>query len=159
MFIFAQRRARRRRYVIGAGFFDWISSAASTLPGTLARAAGSAGSFLSANKDTISNTAEVIGNVAKAGATTATAAKQVVDAIKAKRAQSAAKSRDGATLPKSLEKALSQKSIDFLQQLARETVRPETATAATATSINARIAGSGFKTLQAGGKAKGKGPQ
>jgi len=138
MFVFAQRRARRRRRVIGAGFFDWISSAASTLPSTLARAVGSAGSFLSANKDTISNTAEVIGNVAKAGATTATAVKQVVDAVKAKRAQSAAKSRD---LPKPLEKALSQKSIDFLQQLARP---PET------TNINARIAGSGFKTLQAG---------
>jgi len=150
VFITSQRRATRRRYVIGAGFFDWISSAASSLPGTIARAAGSAGSFLSANKDTISNAAEVIGNVAKVGATTASAAKQIVDVIKAKRAQSAAKHRDvsAVALPKPLEKALSQKSIDFLRQLARETARPEGAhEVATASNINARIAGSGFKTL------------
>ena len=92
----------------------------------------------------------MIGNVAKAGATTASAAKQIVDVIKAKRAQSVTKHRDGAaaadsapTLPKPLEKALSQKSIDFLQQLARETVHPKAAE--TATNINARIVGSGSR--------------
>ena len=66
---------------------------------------GSAGNILSTNKDMIKNTADVIGNVAKAGAKTASAVKQIVDEVKAKRAAV------GTT--KGLVKPLSEKSLDF----------------------------------------------
>ena len=147
MYIFTGRQLakRHRRYVIGGGLFDWIGSVTSTLPSTVARAIGSAGNFLSANKDTISNVASVIGNVANAGATTASAVKQIYDIVKAKRAATAAAKK----LPKLIEQKLSQKSVDYLQQLARAEQTAQYP------DINSRIAGAGFKTLKRGSKGKG----
>jgi hypothetical protein len=129
MFVFAAKK--RRRYAIGGGFLDLVG-----------RAFGSAGTFLSANKDTIKNAADVIGSVAKAGATTASAVKQIVDIVKAKRAAAAT-----AALPKPVEHALSQKSLDFLQQLASKP-KEDGRVAAPIDDINSRIAGAGFKTLR-----------
>lgn len=138
----------RQRYVVGSGLFDWIPSMAN-----VTRAIGSAGNFLSANKDTIKNVADVVGNVAKAGATTASAVKQIVDVVKARRAATAAVKK----LPKPLEQVLSQKSIDFLQQLARNEV-PVVPQQQEYPDINSRIAGAGFKTLPATKRAHaGKG--
>ena len=157
MFIFAgtpRRRARRQqRYVVGSGISDWIGSAASSLPSAVSRAVGNAGTFLSANKDTISNAASVIGNVANAGATTASAVKQIYmyDIVEAKRAAAAADSgAKSKKQPKPIEQELSKKSIDYLQQLARSE-----AASAEPQNINRRIFGSGFKTLKPGSQ-KGK---
>jgi len=97
----------------------------------------SAGNFLSTNEDMIKNTADVIGNVAKAGATTASAVKQIVDAVKAKRAAV------GTT--NELVKPLSEKSLDFLQHLARAET---SGTSMVPTSINNQIAGAGYKTIK-----------
>jgi len=133
MFVFAAKK--RRRYAVGGGFLDLVG-----------RAFGSAGTFLSANKDTIKNAADVIGSVAKAGATTASAVKQIVDIVKAKRAAAAT-----AALPKPVEHALSQKSLDFLQQLAskpKEDGREPVRQPRPIDDINSRIAGAGFKTLR-----------
>lgn len=144
MFVIMSKR-RHRRYVTGGGLFDWISGVASSLPASVARAVGSAGSFLSANKDTISSVAEVIGNVAKAGATTASAVKQIADVVKAKRATKRANN----AVSKPLEKELSQKSTEILQRLLVPTPSEG--------NINARIAGAGFKTVR-GGKGLILGP-
>jgi hypothetical protein len=132
-------RRLRRRAVTGSGLLDWLSGVTSSIP----RAVGSAAAFLSANKDTISNAANVINSVAKACAKTASAVKQIVDVVKAKRA-AAQRVKSPTTLPKPLEKVLSQKSIDFLQQLARSESagNPEGQQ-----NINASIAGASFKTL------------
>src|SRR6218665_2969077 len=156
MFIFAgtpcRRAKRQQRYVVGRGIFDWIGSVTSSLPSAVARAVGSAGTFLSANKDTISNAASDIGNVANAGATTASAVKQIYDIVKAKRAAAIANSGEKAMkLPKPVEQELSKKSLAYLQQLARSE-----AASAEPQNINSRISGSGFKTLKRGSK-KGKG--
>lgn len=140
----------RRRRVMGGGLFDWIPKIASAF--------GRVGNFISRNKDTITNVANVAGSVAKAGATTASAVRNIVDAVKAKRADAAAAAQPAAQpslqpaapLPIPLEKALSEKSIEFLKQLATsKQVQP-------ATDINSLIAGSGFKTLQAVNR-RGKG--
>src|SRR5688572_17873759 len=138
----------RRRRVMGGGLFDWIPKIASAF--------GRVGNFISRNKDTITNVANVAGSVAKAGATTASAVRNIVDAVKARRAAAAAAAQPAtavqpaAALPIPLEKALSEKSIEFLKQLATsKQVQP-------ATDINSLIAGSGFKTLQAANR-RGKG--
>src|SRR5688572_20584665 len=118
MFVLGVRSRRRR--VMGGGLFDWIPKIASAF--------GRVGNFISRNKDTITNVANVAGSVAKAGATTASAVRNIVDAVKAKRAAAAAQpssqpssqssSQSSAPLPIPLEKALSEKSIEFLKQLA-----------------------------------------
>lgn len=132
MIVFANisKRRRKRRYVVGAGFFDWLPS--------LSNAIGSAGNFLSNNKDTIMNVADVVGNVAKAGATTASAVKQIVDIVKAKRASSGVKKEP----PVSVKRVLSEKSIEYLKHLASEVVSPPPQS-----DINSRIEGAGFKTV------------
>lgn len=155
---------RHQRYVVGGGLFDWIGSAASTLPSSLTRAIGSASNFLSANKDTISNATNVIGDgdIAKAGTTTATAVKQIVDVVKAKRAAAGAAAAGAAAtavaatkkLPKPLEQVLSQKSLDFLQQLVGSEATG-TAAASQYPDINSRIAGAGFKSLTPGNVKRG----
>src|SRR5688572_3566204 len=149
MYVFGVRSKRRR--VMGGGLFDWIPKIASAF--------GRVGNFISRNKDTITNVANVAGSVAKAGATTASAVRNIVDAVKARRAAAAAAAQPAtavqpaAALPIPLEKALSEKSIEFLKQLANskqvQQVQP-------ATDINSLIAGSGFKTLQAANR-RGKG--
>src|SRR5688572_3866230 len=126
MFVIGVRSKRRR--VMGGGLFDWIPKIASAF--------GRVGNFISRNKDTITNVANVAGSVAKAGATTASAVRNIVDAVKARRAAAAAAAAvqpaAPAALPIPLEKALSEKSIEFLKQLA----------------ANQPATGSGFKTLQ-----------
>lgn len=87
---------------MGGRLFNWIPRITSAL--------GSAGCFISVNKDTITNVANVVGKVVKAGATTATPIRQTVDAMKAK----VLKAPDA---PTPLEKALNDKSTDFLKQL------------------------------------------
>ena len=149
MFVIGVRSKRRR--VMGGGLFDWIPKIASAF--------GRVGNFISRNKDTITNVANVVGSVAKAGATTASEVRNIVDAVKARRAAAAAAAQPVAqsssqpaapALPIPLEKALSEKSIEFLKQLAaNQPVHP-------ATDINSLIAGSGFKTLQAVNR-RGKG--
>lgn len=133
MFDFTTNRqlATKQRRIDGGGLFDWIPSLSS-----VTNAMGSAGNFLSTNKDMIKNTADVIGNVAKAGATTASAVKQIVDVVKAKRAAAGTTKE----LAKPLEHRLSEKSLDLLQHLARS----ET----TGSSINSQIAGAGFKIIK-----------
>jgi len=134
MFVVGVKTKRRR--VIGGGIFDWIPKIASAF--------GRVGNFISKNKDTITNVANVAGNVAKAGAAGASAVRQIIDSIKARRvaAQPPAE-KPAAALPLPLEKALSEKSIEFLKQLAAN--QP-------ASDINSRIAGSGFKTLNRRGQ-------
>jgi len=76
---------KQHKYVVGRGFAaDFVN-------------------FLNTNKDTIANVAGVVGNVAKAGATTANAARQIYDVVRAGRA------RNG--------KGLTQKSLDILKGL------------------------------------------
>jgi len=138
MYVFGVRSKRRR--VVGGGLFDWIPKIASAF--------GRVGNFISKNKDTITNVANVAGSVAKAGATTASAVRNIVDAVKARRAAAAAATQPAAqpaasALPIPLEKALSEKSIEFLKQLAAN--QP-------ATDINSLIAGSGFKTINRRGQ-------
>ena len=133
MYVFGVRSKRRR--VVGGGLFDWIPKIASAF--------GRVGNFISKNKDTITNVANVAGSVAKAGATTASAVRNIVDAVKARRAAAAAAAQPAASLPIPLEKALSEKSIEFLKQLAAN--QP-------ATDINSLIAGSGFKTINRRGQ-------
>src|ERR1043165_566337 len=136
MYVFGVRSKRRR--VVGGGLFDWIPKIASAF--------GRVGNFISKNKDTITNVANVAGSVAKAGATTASAVRNIVDAVKARRAAAAAAAQPAAqpaALPIPLEKALSEKSIEFLKQLAAN--QP-------ATDINSLIAGSGFKTINRRGQ-------
>jgi hypothetical protein len=141
MFVFAGNTRlvakRQQRYVIGGGIFDWIPSLTS-----VSRALGSAGNFVSANKDTIKNVADVVGNVAKSSASTASAVKQIVDVVKARRATAKA-----AALPIPLEKAMSEKSLEFLKSLTRQHAHSAEAPPATLPDINSRIAGAGFKTL------------
>jgi hypothetical protein len=146
MFVFAGNTRlvakRQQRYVIGGGIFDWIPSLTS-----VSRALGSAGNFVSANKDTIKNVADVVGNVAKSSASTASAVKQIVDVVKARRATAKA-----AALPIPLEKAMSEKSLEFLKSLTRQHAHsaeapPATLADAALPDINSRIAGAGFKTL------------
>jgi hypothetical protein len=96
-------RNKRRRHV-GSGLFDWISANKELISNTA---------------NVIGNTASAIGNIANAGASTANVVKQIMEVVKAKRA-----------LSKPIEKELSQKSIDFLKQLA-----------------SSPITGSGFKTV------------
>src|SRR5688572_54095 len=128
MYVIGVRSKRRR--VMGGGLFDWIPKIASAF--------GRVGNFISRNKDTITNVANVAGSVANAGATTASAVRNIVDAVKARRAAAAAAAavqpaaQPAAALPIPLEKALSEKSIEFLKQLA----------------ANQPATGSGFKTLQ-----------
>jgi hypothetical protein len=83
-------KVRKRKYIAGSGFIDWVAKVAS---------------FISANKDTITGVSDVVGNVAKAGATTVSAIKQIRDTVKAK--------KDVAISNK---KELSQESRDILQQ-------------------------------------------
>jgi len=139
---------------MGGGLFDWIPKIASAF--------GRVGNFISRNKDTITNVANVAGSVAKAGATTASAVRNIVDAVKARRAAAAAaaqpssqpSSQPAAPLPIPLQKALSEKSIEFLKQLANSSQQAQQVQPAT--DINSLIAGSGFKTLQAVNR-RGKG--
>jgi hypothetical protein len=63
-------KVRKRKYIAGSGLVDWIANVAS---------------FISANKDTITGVADVVGSVAKAGATTVSAVKQIRDAVKSKK--------------------------------------------------------------------------
>lgn len=124
MFVYKRnRRLVSRRYVVGSGLLDWISSAV-----------GTAAKVISANKDTIKNVASVVGKVANAGATTVSATKQIVDAIRAKR------------LPPAAKKVLTDKSTEYLNQLASSAGTTNTAVVRSA-DINSRIAGAGFKTL------------
>jgi len=135
MFIFTDtpcQLAKKQWRIDGGGLFEWIPNLSS-----VTNAMGSAGNFFSTNKDMIKNTADVIGNVAKVGATTASAVKQIVDAVKAKRAAV------GTT--KELVKQLSEKSLDFLQHLA---CAETSGTSTVPTSINSQIAGAGFKTIK-----------
>ena len=83
---------------------------------------------LSANKDTNKDVASVVGDVAKAGASTASAVKQIVDVVKAKRATQPSKQ----PFPTEVKKALSEKSVELLKQLAAQD----------------NITGAGFKTLR-----------
>ena len=99
MLVFTGKRRRRR--VVGGGFLDWI-------PSTLA----SVSSFISANKDTIKNVADVVGSVAKAGPITTSAVKQIVDVVKSRRV----------ALPKSVEKELSEKASSSLNNLQRHPI-------------------------------------
>lgn len=80
-------RKRKQKYVVGSGFID------------------TAVNFLSTHKDTISNLADVVGNVAKASASTAVAAKQIHDVIKAKNSNS------------KINNALTDKSVEILNRL------------------------------------------
>jgi len=72
----------------------------------------SAVNFLSANKDTISNVANVVGNVAKATSDTAVSVKNIYDVVKAR------KKNDGSGLPKPVQKALTRKSQEIIERLA-----------------------------------------
>lgn len=74
----------QHKYVVGRGFASDLVS------------------FLDANKETITNVADVVGSVAKAGATSATAARQIYDAVRARKG-----------------KGLSDKSMDILNRLAK----------------------------------------
>lgn len=118
-----RRARRRRRFVIGSGLLDWIRP--------VVQAIGAAGRFVAANKDTISNVANVAGNVAKAGATAASSVKQVIDAVRSKNNSRSAKAP---------ERVLSEKSMELLSAMAKApTTRRE--------DINSRIAGSGIKRI------------
>jgi len=108
----AHRAGHQRRYIIGSGMSDWIHA-------------------LSANKDTIKDVAGVVGEVAKAGASTASAVKQIVDVVKAKRAAAQTTKQP---LPTQVEKALSGKSVELLKRLAAVPAD--------------NVTGAGFKTLQ-----------
>lgn len=79
-------RRYNRRYVVGSGFID------------------TAVKFLTTHKDTISN----IADVAKAGAKTAEATKQIYDVIKARKGSSR------------INKVLSDKSVDILNRLSEK---------------------------------------
>lgn len=72
------------RYVVGRGFATDLVN------------------FLNTNKEAITNVADVVGNVAKAGASTATAARKIYDAIRARKGN-----------------GLSEKSIDILNRFAK----------------------------------------
>jgi hypothetical protein len=82
-------KKRQRQFILGSGFGDFIN-------------------FINTHKDTISNVAGVVGNVAKAGSTTAIAAKEIYDAIKA---------RKGSGLPPRVRNTLNDKSIDILNKI------------------------------------------
>jgi hypothetical protein len=100
-----QRRRRQRRYVIGGGLVDWIPS--------ITRAIGAAGRFLSSNRENIKNVADVTGSIAKAGTSTVSAVKQIIDAVRSKRPT-------GASHPAG--KVLSEKSLEILSQMAHAPV-------------------------------------
>jgi hypothetical protein len=106
----------RRQYVVGSGIIDWI-----------AKSVGTAARVISTNKDAIKNVAGVVGKVAKTGATTAAAVKQIVDTVKTKH------------IPPPLKKDLSDKSAEVVKQLSSSTAGAD---------INARISGAGFRTLR-----------
>jgi len=112
----AHRAGHQRRYIIGSGMSDWIHGLVHAL---------------SANKDTIKDVAGVVGKVAKAGASTASAVKQIVDVVKAKRAAAQTTKQP---LPTQVEKALSGKSVELLKRLAAVPAD--------------NVTGAGFKTLQ-----------
>jgi hypothetical protein len=132
MFVYSHPQKRLlagRRHVVGSGLVDWISSAVRT-----------AAKVISTNKDTIKGVAGVVGKVAKAGATTASAVKQIVDTVKSKK-----------HIPPQLKKDLSGKSVEVLKQLAVSGAPAAGAAelrSASAANINSRIAGAGLRTLR-----------
>lgn len=108
MFIYkGNPRRQRQRYVNGKGLLDWIAP--------IVRGIGAAGKFVIANKGTIANVADVTGKVAKAGAATASAVKQIADVVRSKAAARRVKDVAGGT---ALEKTLNQKSLEILKGLA-----------------------------------------
>lgn len=78
MYVFETRNGqfskKRRRYVLGGGITDWISKIIPFF--------STVGKAVIANKDTIKNVGDVVGSVA----TMASAVKQIVDIVKAKKA-------------------------------------------------------------------------
>lgn len=64
----ASWQKQNRRYIVGGGLFNWIPNISS-----VTRATGAIEKFISANKDTIKKAIDVTAEVAKAGATTASA--------------------------------------------------------------------------------------
>lgn len=93
MINYSYKKKTHTVYVVGRGFIsDTIANV---------------GNFLLRNQDTIKGIAGIAGEVAKAGTNVAAATKEVMNAIKAKRA-----------LNRAAQKSLSNKSNEFLQQLA-----------------------------------------
>lgn len=119
-----QSRRKHRRYVIGSGLMDWIPA--------VTRAIGAAGRFITANKGAIKNIADVTGSVAKAGASTVTGVKQIIDAMRSKRPN---------VVSKAPEKVLSEKSFEILTQLANPV-------GVQGADISSRIDGAGFRRLK-----------
>ena len=88
-----KRKCCARKYVIGRGLMEWIAKAAD---------------FIVQNKDTITNTANVLGSIAKASGSTAMAVKQIKDAAAKKRPP--------------IVKDMSQRGADILMNLSRSHV-------------------------------------
>jgi hypothetical protein len=97
MLIIRKKRRLRKRLLLGRGLADWIMPAAN---------------FLSTNKDTISNIANVIGTVAKTSANTAAAVREIYDAVKNKR-----NTHGNGVLSKPVQHVLNEKSVEILNRL------------------------------------------
>jgi len=139
MIIFKRQKNRIRgvAYVVnGAGLFDWLGNAASKV-----------GNFINNNSSLIKGIASTIADVGKAGASTATSVKQIVDLARQNRALKAVPQmthmREAITstpivvphvlpvppvtyVPPVLQNALNQKSVDILNKL----MKPMPSTAA-----------------------------
>lgn len=88
--------------------------------------------------------AHVVGNVVKIGAATGSAIRQIGDAVKARRV--AVPRIEAPTFPTHLEKAFSEKSIEYLKKLAASP--PAATDVPTTADINSHSAGSGLKTIK-----------
>jgi hypothetical protein len=126
----------KSRVVRGSGLFDWLGAVGSKV-----------GNFVANNSGLIKNIANTVGDVTKAGATTASSIKQIVDLVKQSKANKAhlqpaqaAQAAQAATpiqVAPALTAALNQKSIDILNNLIP--------TASSAASSG--VSGAGFKTI------------
>jgi hypothetical protein len=151
-------RKQKSRIVKGSGLFDWLGAAA-----------GKVGNFISNNSGLIKNIANVVGDVTKAGATTATSVKQIVDLVKASKAKAASQMLPKAALqapavppaapavlhasqpplvvPPALQSALNQKSVDILNNL----ITGVGAQGSPGSAGSVGVSGAGFKTLSGKG--------
>jgi hypothetical protein len=148
MIIYATPKNRivLRKTVQGAGLLDWLGTAV-----------GKVGNFFSTNSGLIKNIANTVGEVTKAGATTASAVKQIVDLVKASKTapQVLAKppvENQSLPVPPALNAALNQKSIDILNQLLTPAVPPGSPAPAAHVSSEGSSAsvdstGAGFKVV------------
>lgn len=107
MYIFTRNSCnlskKQRSYFID--LFNWILGLSS-----VSCAISSARPFIIANKDSIKNITDVVGSIAKAGATPAPLVKPIVDIVKAKRLATDAADSDRKAITTPIEKVFGEKS-------------------------------------------------